>query len=245
MFFRKKAILLIHGFVGGIYDFNNFGNELQLNKKFDVFSFTLPGHDMTIIKNYTYQDWINEADKQIRFLIKNGYKEIYLIGHSMGGVIASYLASTYKEIKKLVLVAPAFGYFSFKDGTVNIKGFNDIIKNIMNIAKEEDMEFIKSRIIKTPISTMIEFTKLVNKYCETVKYITANTMIIHGNNDQIVPKEACIHAHENIKSKTNVLYNIKTVNHNCFRGKRNKEIRNIITKFLTNKNKQKKEILNI
>ncbi|MBQ9853929.1 MAG: alpha/beta fold hydrolase [Bacilli bacterium] len=245
MFSKKKAILLIHGFVGGIYDFDNLGNELQLYKKFDVFSFTLPGHDMTIVKDYKYQDWIHESERQMQFLLNNGYKEIYIIGHSMGGVIAAYLASIYKEVKKLVLAAPAFGYFSFKDGAIDIKGFNNILKELTELVKEEDMDFVKSRIIKTPISTMIEFTKLVDKYYESVKYINAETLIIHGNNDQIVPKEAATHVYNNIKSKVNILYNVKEVNHNCFKGKRNNELKDIIINFLESKNKQKKETLNI
>ena len=245
MFSKKKAILLIHGFVGGIYDFDNLGNELHLYKKFDVFSFTLPGHDMTIVKDYKYQDWIHESERQMQFLLNNGYKEIYIIGHSMGGVIAAYLASIYKEVKKLVLAAPAFGYFSFKDGAIDIKGFNNILKELTELVKEEDMDFVKSRIIKTPISTMIEFTKLVDKYYESVKYINAETLIIHGNNDQIVPKEAATHVYNNIKSKVNILYNVKEVNHNCFKGKRNNELKDIIINFLESKNKQKKETLNI
>ena len=51
MFFRKKAILMIHGFVGGNYDFGNFHNELQLYKKFDVYTYTLPAHEKTIVKD--------------------------------------------------------------------------------------------------------------------------------------------------------------------------------------------------
>ena len=41
MFPKKKAVLFIHGFIGGIYDFDNFHNELQLNKNFDVFTFVV------------------------------------------------------------------------------------------------------------------------------------------------------------------------------------------------------------
>ena len=200
---------------------------------------------MTIVKDYKYQDWIHESERQMQFLLNNGYKEIYIIGHSMGGVIAAYLASIYKEVKKLVLAAPAFGYFSFKDGAIDIKGFNNILKELTELVKEEDMDFVKSRIIKTPISTMIEFTKLVDKYYESVKYINAETLIIHGNNDQIVPKEAATHVYNNIKSKVNILYNVKEVNHNCFKGKRNNELKDIIINFLESKNKQKKETLNI
>ena len=50
MLFRK-AILLIHGFAGGNYDYDTLGNDLQLYYDFDVYTFTLPGHDKTIIKN--------------------------------------------------------------------------------------------------------------------------------------------------------------------------------------------------
>ena len=41
-------------------------------------------------------------------------KEIYVVGHSMGGVLASYVASRHKEIKKWVLVNAAFNYINLK-----------------------------------------------------------------------------------------------------------------------------------
>ena len=44
MIFRK-AILIIHGFAGGTYDQEYLANELELQSHFDVFTFTLPGHD--------------------------------------------------------------------------------------------------------------------------------------------------------------------------------------------------------
>ena len=55
MFFRRKAILLIHGFVGGIYDFGSLGNELEVYKNFDVYSFTLPGHEKNVVKDCFFQ----------------------------------------------------------------------------------------------------------------------------------------------------------------------------------------------
>ena len=51
----------------------------------------------------------------LNYLIKHGYKSIYLIGHSMGGVIASYLATKYKQVKKLVLAAPSFTHIASKE----------------------------------------------------------------------------------------------------------------------------------
>lgn len=245
MFFKNKAILMIHGFVGGNYDFGNLHNELQLYRKFDVFTFTLPAHDKFIVSDVKYQEWIDESTKQIEFLIGNGYKEIYLIGHSMGGVIATYLASQYKEVKKLILAAPAFRYFHFKDGKLDIKSLNTAFKNIPEILKEINTEQIISKILKTPISTTLEFTKLVEKYQHCVDNITCDVLTIHGTNDSIVPNEGTEYVFNNIKSKTNILINIKDINHDCFINKRSKEINKIIKEFLIKKQKENKEIIEI
>ena len=245
MCFRKKAILMIHGFVGGCYDFNNFHNELQLVKKFDVFTYTLPAHDKIVVKDVKYKEWINESVKQIEYLISNGYKEIYLIGHSMGGVIAAYLASNYPQVKKLVLAAPAFRYFYFKDGKVDIKNFNETIKNIHEIFKGSSTDQVISRILKTPIPTMIEFTKLVTHCQDCVNNITCPTLTIRGDEDFIVPTESSEYVYNRVKSKTNILVNVKKLNHECFTAKKNQEVKQTIKDFLIKKQKNKKEIIEI
>lgn len=245
MFFRKKAILLIHGFVGGVYDYNDLANELQVYRKFDVFTFTLPGHEKSVVKDHKYEDWVKSAEDWMKFLIDNNYKEIYVVGHSMGGVIATHLASIYPQVKKLVLAAPAFRYFYFKDGKVNIKGFNETIKGMPTIFKNEGNEAVIERIKKTPLSTMLEFTKLVSKYQDDVNKVTCPTLIIHGLNDKVVPEEGTNLVYNNIKSKTNVLVNVKDVPHGCFRCARGREVKNIIINFLKTKPCNKKQTIDI
>ncbi len=243
MFFKKKAVLMIHGFIGGIYDFDNFHNELQLHKNFDVFTFTLPAHEKFIVNDVKYKEWKDEATKQIEILIKNGYKEIYLVGHSMGGVLASMLASSYKEVKKLVLVAPAFRYFYFKDGKIDIKNVSETLKNMKEILTDKNNEILTSRIAKTPIPTVIEFMKLVKESQDYVNNIICPTLTINGQKDIIVPQEAAEHVYNNIKSKTNHLYHMSKINHDCF--KKQKEVKKIIKDFLIKKPNNKKEIINI
>lgn len=236
---------MIHGFVGGCYDFDNFNNELQLNKNLDVFTFTLPAHDKHIVKDVKFNEWLDESQKQIEFLIHNGYKEIYLIGHSMGGVIAAHLASIYPQVKKLVLAAPAFRYFYFKDGKIDIKNMNETIKNITEIFKGEDTEKVISRILKTPISTMIEFTKLVNHCQNCVNYIECPTLTIRGKNDKIVPNESTNYIYNNIKSNTNILINVKCLTHDCFTSKKSIIVKKEIKNFLLKNPSNKKEIIEL
>ena len=82
---NKKAVLIIHGFAGGTYDQELLANYLELND-FNVFTFTLPGHEKSFLKKCTREEWINECKRQIESLIEHGFKTIYVIGHSMGGV---------------------------------------------------------------------------------------------------------------------------------------------------------------
>ena len=236
---------MIHGFVGGIYDYGSLPNELELIRKFDVFTFTLPGHEKLIVKDVKYTDWIKAAEDQIEMLINHNYKEIYVVGHSMGGVIAAHLASKYKQVKKLVLAAPAFRYFYFKDGKVNIKGFNETIKNLPNMFKNMGTEKVLERITKTPITTMLEFTKLVSTLENDIKNISCPVLTIRGSEDKVVPSEATDLIYNNLNSKTNILYNIKDVTHDCFIHKRNEELKQIIITFLKKKQHRKKEIINI
>ena len=228
MLFRK-AILLIHGFAGGNYDYNNLGNDLQLYFDFDIYTFTLPGHDKTRIKDVTREDWIRAAEKQIETLIKRGYKKIYVIGHSMGGVIACHIAKKYPQVKKLVLASPAFRYFTFKDDKFDLIAS---LKQTPDLFKDYDANNVLSRILKLPISTTLEFINLVNEHSNDVKDILCPTLILWGTNDKIVPKDGAMHVYKNIKSDSVTLYEIDSVTHDTFKNDRYDEILKIITKFL-------------
>ena len=56
------------------------------------------------------EDWIHRAEEAVDSLLKQNCRVI-LVGHSMGGVIASHLAAV-KPVSKLVLLAPAFNYIN-------------------------------------------------------------------------------------------------------------------------------------
>lgn len=230
MIFRK-AILLVHGFAGGIYDYGTLGNDLQLYLDFDVYTFTLPGHEKTIISKVTKADWIKAAENQIETLINRGYKRIYVIGHSMGGVIACHLAKKYPQIKKLILAAPAFRYFKFKNDKFDLIAS---LKQAPNIIKDYSLETVLSRFFKVPVNTIKEFMELVKEHYNDPKSITCPTLIIQGNNDRVVPIESAKYVHNAIKSDVNYLFTMDNVTHDVFTSPRKEEITNMVTKFLRN-----------
>lgn len=230
MIFRK-AILLVHGFAGGLYDYGTLANDLQLYLDFDVYTFTLPGHDKMVISKVKKEDWIKAAETQVETLIKRGYKKIYIIGHSMGGVIACHLAKKYPQVKKLILAAPAFRYFIFKKDKFDLIAS---LKQAPELIKDYTLEGVLSRVFKVPINTALEFTKLVKEHYNDPKDITCPTLIIYGNNDKIVPIESPKYVHNNIKSTVNYFFTMDNVTHDIFTSPRREEITNMVTKFLRN-----------
>lgn len=225
----RKAILIIHGFAGGTYDQEYLANFLELERKFDVYTFTLPGHD-EIDYNIKKEDWIKATENHIEMLISNNYKNIYVIGHSMGGVLATHVANKYKEVKKLVLLAPAFKYLALdEDGNFSlIEG----IKKSPGIIKTYSKEAVISRVLKIPVKAVIEFVKLVKEYEKIPEQITVPTLIIQGLNDDVVPVESAKYVYNLIKNNHKKILFYDNTNHDIFNSEKRKEIVFEIKKFL-------------
>ena len=56
-------------------------------------------------ENATSADFATDINSAVNYLVKNGYKNIGLIGHSEGGMIAPMVANKNKSVKFLVLLA--------------------------------------------------------------------------------------------------------------------------------------------
>ncbi len=221
----KKAVLIIHGFMGEISEVEYLNNQINLNSNIDAYAFSLPGHDKYTIKDVKYQDWIKASENMINTL-KKKYKTIYVIGHSMGGVIACHLATKFKEVKKVILVAPAFIYLDY-DNLGNIK---EIIKNpIKNQDRYKDATY---KVLHTSLSSVLEFRKLVEKYYETPKEINCPILILQGDKDAIVPIKSSNYVYDSVLSKDKFIKIIPNETHSILCGPNKDKISRYITKYL-------------
>lgn len=227
MLFRK-AILIIHGFAGGTYDAEDLANQLELVKNFDVYQFTLPGHNKNLSK-VKYQEWIKKSEEKLEWLIQNGYSNIYLIGHSMGGVIACHLATKYRQIKKLVLAAPAFHYLNVVNDDLNIK---ESLKVTPKIIEDYGSDEVVARFLKLDISAIREFMMLVKKYYHAPKDIICPVLILQGTDDHLVPPTSSEYVYEQLNKNTKKLVYIKGATHDVFRDEKKEQIYQIVEKFL-------------
>ena len=227
MYLFRKAVLIIHGFAGGTYDEESLFFKLQSDIEFDVYNFTLPGHATNLSNDVKYTDWVNSANEKIEKLISYGYKKIYVIGHSMGGLLATEVAIKYKEVKKLVLVAPAFEYLSLTDDSTLTKA----IKYGPDIIKTYKGKEVFSRFLKVSFEQLKEFEKIVELSSANPEKINVPTLIIQGLDDKLVPPESSLNIYNNMKC-LKWLINIEGVTHDVFYSDKVDIINEEISKFL-------------
>ena len=218
----RKAILIIHGFTGNLYDNEYLMNYLEYDPKFDVYAKTLPGHNQDRFKDCKHTQWVSFVEEEIEYLIKQGYRTIYVVGHSMGGVLASIVASKYKQVKKLVLVNAAFDYFNFKQNKIDIIDNRDFSK----------YKGILDKALRMTPSFLIEFTKLIKKYKNVIKDIKCNVLILQSKEDEIIPLETGEFIYNNVSSKEKYLTHINKGSHIVLSGNRKEEVSEYIRSYL-------------
>ena len=217
----RTAILLVHGFTGALYDNEYLMNYLEYVRKFDVYAKTLPGHDQDRFHDSSCEEWINFVDDEIKSLINHGYHKIYVIGHSMGGVLASIVASRCKEIKKLVLVNAAFDYINLKQNG------KDLIERDF-----EKYHGLFDKIRRTSPKFIVEFTKLVKNNQDAIKKITCDTLVLQSTDDEIIPIETGKYIYDNLSSNKKCLTYLKDCSHVVLKGNRKEEVSLYIKDYL-------------
>lgn len=181
---KNKVLITIHGF--GVrrkhemdHLFNYGKNHLMDIDTFDLF-------DIENENDNDYTKWIIVAEKRVQKALSEN-KKVYLLGFSMGGVIASYLASKY-DIEKLVLVSPAFIHFNLENYTnLAIQTGKKIFNNNETTSKP-----------KMPSSFYNGFLNCVKDCKLEISKVKCPILIIQGDEDEVIPTKSSEWAYEHI-----------------------------------------------
>lgn len=202
---RKTVIVAIHGF-GGLRcrDFDAFASIVK-EEGIEFYTFEL----FDGIREPDWTSWVERAYRGVKYYTQR--YEVILMGFSMGGVIAGYLASRL-PIKKLILVSPAYYY-------IGIDNAYRYIKKMAAIASEgeaEIIQYIEERFLDSDY--VKEFIKLIHYLRHQAKSITIPTLILQGTKDEIVPVLSSWKMYQDIASKQKERYLIDRGTHEILRN---------------------------
>ncbi|WML58071.1 alpha/beta fold hydrolase [Neobacillus sp. PS2-9] len=203
--------LCIHGFTGAPYEVEPLVEFLQKHTDWEFRVPTLPGHGETSsLKGVHYQEWINHAETELKKLIET-CDEVYVVGFSMGGMIASYLAANY-PVDKLILLSAAAYYMNPRQLVADIKlTLIDAFKG--NLKENELFHRYKRKITETPIAATLQFRQLVAFIKPLLKQVEVPTLIAQGECDGIVPLKSAEYLYQTIGAKHKKLTYIKQSKH--------------------------------
>lgn len=151
-----------------------------------------------------------------------GAKKIDLVGHSQGGVVASMLAGYYRDvIAKLVLLAPAA---TLKD---------DALKGECQGSKYDPNQIpLTVPVQGQAVSGQYFRTAQLLPIYETAQHFAGPTLIVHGEDDQVVSPEAA--RKYNVIFPQSKLYLMPGEGH-LLEGPKLAEILQTVTTFLQDK----------
>lgn len=222
--------LIIHGYTGSPYEVEPLATYLKEHTDWDIKVPTLPGHGEELdLEDVAYEKWLNKAEEALEQL-KESHDTIYLIGFSMGGMIASYLAATY-EIDKLVLLATAGKYISLKQLRTNLgEVISDSFKGALS--SNSLVEQYKSKKGEIPFKANLEFLKLVRHTRKHLKDIDTPVLIVHGRQDQVVPPETIDYLNKEIPSEEKELVLFERSDHLICLGEDKDILNDMVYEFL-------------
>jgi carboxylesterase len=222
--------LCIHGFTGGPYEVEPLAQYLCERTDWLIEVPCLPGHGEELrLKGITYDQWLQTAEEELIKLMKKCHT-VYVVGFSMGGVIAGYLATKY-DVQKLVLLSAAAYYINPKQMLSDIRG---MIRDSFTGRLKENPLFVryKTKIIYTPLTATFEFRKLVSEVRPMLKEISVPTLIVQGEKDGIVPLKSAHYLYETIRSPVKKLLFLPSSGHLVCHGPDRQQLFVEVEKFL-------------
>lgn len=188
--------LLIHGFTGSPFEVEPLVRSLKERTDWKFAVPTLPGHGAEhSLKGIRHEEWLQHAENELKLLLQE-CDTVYVIGFSMGGLIASYLASAY-PVEKLVLLSAAAYYVNPRQLAADVKEMvRDTVKG--KLKENELFTRYKRKMIETPIAATLQFRRLVSEVRPILNEVKVPTLIAQGESDGIVPPKSAKYLYDHI-----------------------------------------------
>ncbi|MDY0406908.1 alpha/beta fold hydrolase [Virgibacillus sp. 179-BFC.A HS] len=222
--------LVIHGYTGGPYELEPLTTFLREQTNWYIKVPVLPGHGTNLaLENITYEQWIDTAEKAL-LQMKEKYDEIYIIGFSMGGMIAAYLAGKY-HVDKLVLLAPAGKYLYWKQLLLDAA---DMVEDGFKGRLRQNRLYIhyRKKLGVVPFKANVEFMKLVKYTRKYLKDVEAPVLIAQGHCDGMVPYKTAYYLEKEISSEEKEVVFFDKSKHLMCLGSDKETLNSLVYQFL-------------
>lgn len=226
--------LLLHGFTGSPFEVEPLAENLS-KQGWKITVPTLPGHgpDREELKYVTWKDWIQKAEDELKKLMTE-CEVVYLVGFSMGGMIAAYLSTKY-PVAKLVLLNACVFYIN--PGQI-FQEMAEAIKSHFTADSRDLLKRYMQKSFSTPIRSVVHFRRLIKVLKPELSKVTVPTLIIQGECDDLVEPRSAHYIYQQIRSTVKEIHFLPQSKHIICHDCEKEQVFQLVERFLTTVNQR-------
>ena len=210
----NEGVLLIHGFTGLPAELFLLGQFLN-REGYSVLCHRLAGHGTSErdLMRTTKDDWFNSVLDGFNIL-RGLCKKIFVVGHSMGGLLALKLSTECDVAKIVTLAAPIF----IDDG-MGLRNLppKEFCGNACVFTPRKKLDDVPPGVNnvyeKTPLVSVHELLALIADVKNLLPQITAPILIMHGEEDHTAQPRSARFIMDNVGSSIKKIVTVPNSGH--------------------------------
>ncbi len=229
---KKDLVVILNGAGTNGAELKSLYKHLAKNDNYFVYypGFLPGGFVGEYFPKSTTVDFVEFIEETME-IINEDFKNVYLIGYSLGACTTAIIAARNERVKKLILIAPIIKNPNYRKFLKGLGRTLTHTKNLTRIQRIFYKEFVIrfQRISKIHILHLQMYLHYTKRY---LKMITTKTLIIESLRDEMVKKKSIDMLEKSIKNDTVIRYSIDSSHFLLFDKSVRTDVINKITSFL-------------
>nr|WP_216855177.1 alpha/beta fold hydrolase [Paenibacillus alba] len=183
---------MFHGFTGGPYEVEPLARHLRDRGQLcEVPRLPWNGDSYHHLKSSHWEDWVRAAEEHAQGMTTK-YGSFDMVGFSMGGLLAAYLAVRY-PIRRLILLNTAVIY-------VSPGRMLEVIRDEWKYQRK--VSLVKAR--STPLRAAWQFTRLVRHLKPELSQVHIPTLIAQSERDQVIHPQSARYIYSKLRGQREI-----------------------------------------
>lgn len=235
----KAGVLLIHGYMAAPMEMRFLGESLR-QQGYHAYGVRLDGHGTAPrnLADISWKDWLLSVTAGYA-LLRAQHERVYIVGFSMGGLMALLKASDLGDrIPGIAVINPALRLRDSRSGLVGAANlWNEFLQNLS--IESGRFEYVENHPANPEINYTRNYIKGVRQLSRAIeetdkrlKGVTCPTLIVQADADPVVKSESADLIFKRIASEQKRLETIKADSHVIVTNDHRDLVASLVTGFL-------------
>lgn len=221
---RRAGVVMIHSYLSVPEEIRECAKMLN-RRGLWVYGVRLPGHGTCpeSLARVELEDWRQALDRGVAVL-NAACRQIFMVGFSVGGMLALEFASHYRQLAGVAAICPPF---ELADYSQRFMPSTDIWNRLLsrwkgNQYKQEFMDFEPENSTinyhRNPVAGVNQVGELLKLMKGRLEFVTQPTLVIAADNDQVIGAESAARVYGGIGAAKKEILKFHTERHNIIYG---------------------------